>query len=966
MARAGALYQLLRAVLAFSISASLVQALSRDRLYRVDLPGVAKLQAEPNGAVTTAEVQLRTPVFLYDRQYSSIFVNGNGVLSFIRPMNRFFNIPFPLDDPVVAPLYTHVDIRGSGKIQFVETDDPEILGQAGSVVRSSFKNALNFKPTHVFLATWLDVGYFDGKKDKVNTFQVAISSNGTHSYAEFLYPENGIQWVQGESHPNGLPDAKAQAGIMGDSKLYTLTGSGTDQIRNLDKLSNLHRSGQWVFQIGPATEGRNIKVPDNLDASQTKEMMKNCRNGGSTQCHSKATCVDHEHGFCCVCKEGHFGNGKYCQPNDVPLRVIGKVSGEINGQIFTDKDLQCYVQTKDGRTYTALARVPETIGDRFQLLNPMSGVIGWLFAKPIGDMKNGFQLTGGVFNHTLELNFKSTGDKLTVRSKYLGLDVYGQLRLESQINGFLPPVEEGGRVEFGDHDLMLTRTTPGTIRSSTERNYRLAATPSFDHPFTEDQTIIFNECGPASVAGNENDLEAKSETSRLKFTRGVTSYEGHEGIVRFATNAKIGPLEDEDPCILGRASCGYHSSCVAEADSFRCICDPGYQQQYDKNGNASCVDINECSVGNHVCSPDADCLNTEGSHTCSCRPGFSGDGRICEKLASCDDTRCSDYEQCVMMHGTPICTCIPGFENTENGCYPVQRTPCNEARDCSPQATCEFNEERRVHMCNCNPGYLGNGYDCYPDTDIGATGDEPPIPQCQQGVCWCSTGWTFQNNMCVREDDAFLDHGSGEVINEPPCNVLNRCHPYAQCIHDLSTDKYACHCIRGYEGDGVQCSKTEISCLDVDICDPNASCRQDDPIARCVCNSGYRGDGITCTPHDECRDDKECDDNERCSYVPAHSRYECTCQQGYSSVDGQCVAGDCSSNADLCHVNARCVSDPGGRGDYRCVCNNGFHGDGIRQCVEGYVNCNEVNNCGQNAVCGYNQSASSYSCICLP
>ena len=70
---------------------------------------------------------------------------------------------------------------------------------------------------------------------QVNTFQVVISSNGTHSYVELLYPENGIQWIQGESHPNGLPDAKAQAGIMGENKLYILTGSGTDQIQNIDK-----------------------------------------------------------------------------------------------------------------------------------------------------------------------------------------------------------------------------------------------------------------------------------------------------------------------------------------------------------------------------------------------------------------------------------------------------------------------------------------------------------------------------------------------------------------------------------------------------------------------------------------------------------------------------------------------------------------------------------------------------------
>lgn len=94
-------------------------------------------------------------------------VNGNGVLSFIRPMNRFFNIPFPLDDPSIAPLYTHVDLRASGEIYYKESNASEVVSRAGGLVRSSFKNARDFVPNHVFLTTWVNVGYFNEKKDKV-------------------------------------------------------------------------------------------------------------------------------------------------------------------------------------------------------------------------------------------------------------------------------------------------------------------------------------------------------------------------------------------------------------------------------------------------------------------------------------------------------------------------------------------------------------------------------------------------------------------------------------------------------------------------------------------------------------------------------------------------------------------------------------------------------------------------------
>lgn len=54
---------------------------------------------------------------------------------------------------------------------------------------------------------------------------------------------------------------------------------------------------------------------------------------GATTCHSKATCVDYEYGYCCNCKPGYFGNGKSCQP-------IGKIyfsfffSFNFNAMVF--------------------------------------------------------------------------------------------------------------------------------------------------------------------------------------------------------------------------------------------------------------------------------------------------------------------------------------------------------------------------------------------------------------------------------------------------------------------------------------------------------------------------------------------------------------------------------------------------------------------------------------------------------
>ncbi|XP_070160368.1 nidogen isoform X1 [Polyergus mexicanus] len=986
--------------LALALIAPYTTALSKNDLYQYAAPGSLVLESDPNRMLISAEAILKTPIVFYDKIYNSIFVNGNGVLSFARAMQRFFNIAFPLDDPVIAPLYTHVDTRGSGTVYFSETDSPEILARTGGLVRSAFKNAVDFLPTHVFLTTWVDVGYYNERNDKVNTYQVAISSNGSHSFVELLYPENGIQWIQGESHPSGLPDAKAQAGFMSEGKMYILRGSGTDQIQNVDKWSNVNRPGEWLFQVGPIDEGENIKVPDNIEDTMTMHQAASCRTGATT-CHSKATCIDYEIGFCCSCKQGYFGNGKSCQPNDVPLRVIGRISGTLNGVEFPSRDLQCYVQTKDGRTYTALSRVPQEIGASFQLLGNLGGVIGWLFAKPVSDTENGYELTGGLFNHTAELIFPSTGDKVTIRSNYLGLDVFGQLKIEADIEGTVPHLERDTKVDYGDYDELYTRAKPGMIRAQSERTCKLlhGGGDEREIAFTLDQIISYQEC-PYGIFDPEDD------TTRLKFFRGITTYEATEGIIRFAVNTKVTPLEEEDPCIQGRQTCGDHSSCVVDGDNFKCICNAGYQYLYEEDGSAICVDVNECTAGNHMCSLDAQCINQEGSYTCQCRTGFTGDGRVCERLPSCEDIRCGDYEQCGMIRGAPTCVCMSGFEETDQGCYPAQHVSCNEEDNCSSYGLCSFDGNRKKHVCVCMPGYVGDGYTCYSESDITTTTDEPPQPQCLMELCWCPSGWEFRNHACVRLegesttidyrdlsahplpecfDDVCIcpvgyDYVHLERICVPlpgyhhdtmgpsgsnlSCNVVNRCHPYAQCIYVTNTGDYECRCNPGYEGDGMECTKTEISCVEVDICDPNASCQHEEPLAKCVCNPGYEGDGTTCSPIDECNDNSECEENERCTYHPVSSRYECTCNPGFSLVDDRCVLSDCSTNPSQCHVNAQCVSS--GDGGYKCVCISGYHGDGMRQCVEDHIGCNVLNNCGRNAVCGYNQTSANFACICQP
>lgn len=66
--------------------------------------------------------------------------------------------------------------------------------------------------------------------------QVVVATDGNESFVQFIYLDNGIQWIQGQSSESGIPNARAQAALIShDRKLFTLPGSGTDQITNINK-----------------------------------------------------------------------------------------------------------------------------------------------------------------------------------------------------------------------------------------------------------------------------------------------------------------------------------------------------------------------------------------------------------------------------------------------------------------------------------------------------------------------------------------------------------------------------------------------------------------------------------------------------------------------------------------------------------------------------------------------------------
>lgn len=382
------------------------------------------------------------------------------------------NIPFPLDHASIAPFYTNVDTTGSNEstaIIFYESQDPQILQNGTDLVRNNFYDASNFEASSVFVATWENVGHFNAKNDEQNLFQVAIILSDNESYAQFLYPRNGINWIQADIGESGLPDVRAQAGFISeDGRFFNIQDSGTENVRHLTEYSNHGQPGSWLYRIGKLGFEDNVVEPDTADSNKQKRPVK-CSDGGRLKCHTQAVCTDTQAGYCCKCKTGYYGNGYSCVKNDSPIRVSGDVRGTI-GNDRVDAQIQSYVVLSDGRSYTAVSPLSENVGFKTQLLSSLGEGIGWIFAKPMAGYSNGYELTGGKLNRTSNIVFR-TGERFQVTQRFTGLNVYDQLSVDIEVNGDIPSIPAGIKLNLGDIIYQYPSDSQTSLRIISSRSF---------------------------------------------------------------------------------------------------------------------------------------------------------------------------------------------------------------------------------------------------------------------------------------------------------------------------------------------------------------------------------------------------------------------------------------------------------------------------------------------------------------
>lgn len=156
--------------------------------------------------ISSGAVPLGWNFSLFGTLYNEVYINNNGNISFDTPLSSVAAAGFPISTPVIAPFWADVDTRNPA---------------SGTVWYKVFPDRL--------VVVWNKVGYFDGKADKKNTFQLVIKANTAAGFAgnDVLFSYDDMQWTTADfsGGTGGFGGIPATVGVnKGNNVDYIQTG----------------------------------------------------------------------------------------------------------------------------------------------------------------------------------------------------------------------------------------------------------------------------------------------------------------------------------------------------------------------------------------------------------------------------------------------------------------------------------------------------------------------------------------------------------------------------------------------------------------------------------------------------------------------------------------------------------------------------------------------------------------------
>ncbi|XP_039924573.1 nidogen-2 isoform X2 [Hirundo rustica] len=787
-------------------------------------PARGDARLRPGDDESSPGVLLRRALRLYGRSARRLYVGTNGVIStqdFPRE-TQYVDDDFPTDFPVIAPFLADLDTSGDrGNIYYRQDGSRDALDRAVGYIRAGFpRSAGAFVPTDAFVATWEDVGAYQELSQgaepsaKLNTFQAVIAYNDEDTYAIFLYPDGGLQFLgtRPKESYNVQLELPARVGFSwgdGDDPkrdgLFHSLASSEQALSNLERESNTGVPGVWVFRVGGAErvepgggEGAAPAVPQSLPGHPKPGTAAYTRplSGHTAQRpgHGAPVLL----GFVPGSRDGQE-QSRWPRPGGdggARLSHSASPSSYSSGHhgVGVEEDVHF---NPDVFTYSEAGK--ETCAQHHGRCSPHAFctdyAAGFCCHCRATFYGNGRQcLPEGAVHR---LNGKVSGSLRVGRApvRFQDVDLHAYIvgsdgRAYTAISGvpqpaaraLLPLLPVGGLFAW-----LFALEEPGS-----ENGFSIAGAE-----FTQSLEVTFSPGGEtvqvtqtAEGLGPDNYLSLRTHIQgEVPFllenvTVHVTPY---KELYSYSSSAVTSSGRREYVVAAGTANqtLSYRlrqnvtfSGCphsrlparqrLSVARAFALFDGHEHVLRYalaarigPAPDDAENPGVSPCHDGTHACEAPARCRPGAGAeYTCECTAGYRGDGRGCRDVDECSEglSQCGPFSVCLNVPGSYRCECRAGYRPAGDGqaCVPPAPAsdPCEDGRrPCAPgdRARCVSRGDGRA-TCECLPGYAGDGIRC------------SDVDECAQSPC----------------------------------------HPAAICYN--TPGSFSCRCRPGYAGDGFQCT----------------------------------------------------------------------------------------------------------------------------------------------------------------
>ncbi|NXR12276.1 SNED1 protein, partial [Semnornis frantzii] len=899
---------------------------------------------------------LAVPFPFFGAGHTGLYVNNNGIISFLKEVSQFTPVAFPIskDRRVVAAFWADVDNRRAGDVYYRESTERPILERASRDIAQYFPEFPEFSAQWVFIATWYRVTFFGGNSfSPVNTFQIILITDGKLSFTIFNY--ESITWTTGMHASSGgdfagLGGIAAQAGFnAGDGKRYfNIPGSRTDDIADVEMTTNVGIPGRWVFRIDDAQ----VQVGGCSNTTSVCLTLRPCLNGGkciedcitgnpsytcsclagftgkrchvdvdeclSHPCQNGATCLNGAGSFSCRCPLGFRGasceteelpcENKVCQNNGT-CQVANGTAACLCQPGYTGAECQTEVNECESSPCLNGGHCVDLVGNYSCLcLEPFVGQRCETDLSSCEDRSCRNRQT---------CNYIRPGRYIcTCSPGYYGSNCqYGGPRMPSACLSH-PCQNAGSCLE-------------------TEQGYICECQEGYTGQDCRDKLSDGCECrnGGSCLEGNVTVCQCPPGFFGLVCEFEVTTtpcnmntqcpdggycmeYGGSYLCVchtDYSTNHTVPSPCDSEPCLNG----GF---CEAHDDSYTCECPSGFLGKHCEKAKPRL-----CSTG--PCRNGGTCREADGEYHCTCPYRFTG--KHCEigKPDPCASGPCQNGGTCFHYIGKYKCDCPPGYAGRHCEIVPSLcfLSPCENG------ATCE--DLGGDYTCTCPVGYVGKH--CQSEVDCGIPSEvkhaQASFNSTKVGSLaeyQCEPGYILSQHNHPR-----VCHLPGIWSDPPECNEIDECQSQpcvngGQCKDRVA--EFLCLCEPGYAGH--QCE------LDVDECQSepckNSGTCQDLPGSfTCYCPKGFVGTQCE-TEVDACESDP-CQNGGECESY--RGSYLCVCPEGFFGYHCETASDPCFSSP--CGSRGYCLAD---NGTHSCTCKVSYTGKSCEKVKRNVNNKNDI------------------------